>query len=190
MNWTRIGAWLVAIALLVAFGFGLWMLSTRTLAAMDGQTAVALATFVATTWFAIWSFQKTKRKEADAQLFSEKAKVYGRIVDLLRDIFFAQKGWISPLDEQELGKRFGQVRFDMVVWGGQDTIRAINAIEDVTPGDTGKMFAAFTHLYAQIRKELGHADDRALAEDLFLAQVIAEDREKVRDLIRSGRDPT
>jgi hypothetical protein len=188
MNWARIGTWLLALALLAAFVFGFWTLSARAFASLDGQTAVALATFVGTTWFAIWSFQKTKRKEAEAQLFSEKAKVYGRILDLLRDVFFAQKGWIPPLDQEELAKRFGQVRFDMVIWGGQDTIRAIGAIEDAH-GDSGKTFAAFINLYAQIRKELGHGDDRALAEELFLAQVIAEDREKTRNLIRSGGNP-
>src|SRR4051794_39624094 len=163
MRATSLLAWLAVFAVLIAFGLGFGVLANRVATGLSGEAALGWLTFVATTGLAIWTFQKTKRKEAEAQIFPEKAKIYKEIVDIIRDIMFAQKGWCPPINEGELGQRFGRVRYDMIIWGGQDTIRAITALEDASGADVGKMFSAVTGLYAQIRKELGHSDDSQLA---------------------------
>lgn len=181
---------ITALVILLGAAIGFGILSERIASDLSGEAAAAILTLAGTTWFAIWSFYKTKRKEADAQIFSEKAAVYKNIIDILRDVFFASKGWAPPVDTDDLAKRFGQVRFDMIIWGGQDTIRAITRMEEADTNTPGSQFAAAVNLFAQIRRELGHADDPALAEDLFLSQVIGSDREQVRQLIRANAPPS
>lgn len=183
----KIVGFILAILFVIAFALGAGVLANRISYDLSGEVALGAATFIATTWFAIWSFQKTKRKEAEAQLFPQKAAVYKKIVDLIRDIFFAQKGWGPAVAPDALAQRFGEVRFEMIIWAGQDTIRAITAMEEADPSNPGSSLAAAVNLYAQIRRELGHKDDPALAEELLLSQVIASDREQVRKLIKASK---
>ncbi len=185
MRSTSFFAWLAVFAFLIAVGLGFGVLAKRVATDLSGEAALGWLTFVATTWLAIWTFQKTKRKEAEAQIFPEKAKVYKELIDIIRDVMFAQKGWGPPLDADAIAQRFGRVRYDMIVWGGQETIRAVTAFEESSAsGDMGIMFTAAANLYANVRKELGHSDDAQLPEDMFLAQLIPQDREKVRKLMR------
>lgn len=179
-------AFIAALTFVAAFGVGFGVLAERAFADFSGDAAVAAITFIGTTWFAIWSFNKTKRKEVEAQIFPQKAAIYKELVDIIRDITFAQKGWIPPLDPDALARRFAEARFNLIVWGGQETIRAIDKFEADQTAGPGRMFAAVANLYGCIRRELGHADDADLREDLFLAQITTEDRESVRQQMRSS----
>ena len=158
---TKLLGWGAALLVVACFAIGFGVVSKRILTDLSGEVALGWVTFIATTWFAIWSFQKTKRKEAEAQIFPEKAKIYKEIIDIIRDLTFAQKGWAPAVDEEELGKRFGRIRYDMIIWAGQDTIRALSAFEELSSGgDVGVMFAASANLYSKNSSELGHADDQ------------------------------
>lgn len=190
MRAQRFSNWLLSALLLTSFGVGFGIVADRVWTSLSGEVALAWLTFIGTSWFAIWSFQKTKRKEADALLFSQKSAVYKELIDIIRDIMFAIKGWIPALDPDELAQRLGRVRYDMIVWGGQDTIRAIEKFESSSAtGEVGPMFAAVAGLYATVRRDLGHSDDAQLAEDLFLAQILLEEREGVRALLRGNAAP-
>lgn len=118
-------------------------------------------------------------------MFTQKAEVYTRIVNVIRGLMFVQKGWIPPIGEEELAQRFAEARYDMIVWGGQDTIRAIEKIEE--GGPHGKLFTAMADLYKSIRHDLGHKDDDNLSDELILAQIIIEDREQLRQQMANYR---
>jgi hypothetical protein len=186
----RISFWFLSALLFASFGLGFGILADRVWTSLSGEVALAWLTFIATTWFAIWSFQKTKRKEAEALLFSQKsARVQGAYRYHSRH-HVRDKGLDSALDQDELAQRLGRVRYDMIVWGGQDTIRAIEKFESSSAtGEIGPMFAAVAGLYATVRRDLGHSDDGQLAEDLFLAQIVLEERENVRALVRGDAGP-
>jgi hypothetical protein len=139
-------------------------------------------------WLAVWNFQKTRLKEAESRIFAQKAEAYQSLVDVVRDIFMVQKGWKQQEQEDSLPKLLMVIRYKMIVWGGQDTIRAIAELEsvpeDALPGDR---FLAVENLYKAIRKDLGHQDDSDLSEELFLTQIIASEREAVRTLLREAK---
>ncbi|HYI64176.1 MAG TPA: hypothetical protein VEW71_04750 [Allosphingosinicella sp.] len=180
--------WLFGAMFLISVGLGFGLLGNRVLTSLSGEAALAWLTFIATIWLAIWSFQKTKRKEAEAQLFPQKSVIYKELIDIIRDNMFAVKGWIPPINQDEMAHRLARVRYDMIVWGGQDTIRAIERFEGASAdaNDIATMFSAIARLYAAVRKDLGHSDDPQLAEDLFLAQILLDERESVRAMLRGN----
>lgn len=180
----RVVGFVVALICLAAFSVGFGIFAEKLTADLNGEIALSILGLVATTWFAIWSFNKTKRRESEALLFPNKAEVYKKIVDIIRDLTFAQKGWIDEIDQNVLAQRFSEARFDMIIWGGQDTIRALGRLEDAGEEGPAGLFQASANLYHCLRKELGHSDDDQLAKDLIAAQVISEDRDKIRDLLK------
>lgn len=188
MKKTRLVAWAVAFAILIAGALGFGVLANRVLTGISGDVALAIVTLVSTTWLAIWSFYKTKQKEAEALIFPQKAAIYTELINIIRDLMFSTKGWLPPIDPNVLAERLARVRYDMIVWGGQDTIRAIERFEDSSAsGDIGVMFVAVADLYGKIRRDLGHTDDDRLADDLFLAQISADDKEQVSEMLRAAR---
>ena len=111
----QLGVWL-AIIFLIAVGLGFGVLAERAFSDLSGDVALGILTFAGTTWFALWSFQKTKQKEAEALLFPQKAAVYGDLISIIRDIMFSQKGWAPSVDPDALAQRLARVRYDMIVW--------------------------------------------------------------------------
>lgn len=100
----------------------------------------------------------------------------------------AQKGWAEEQPENQLAKSLMVIRYKMIVWGGQDTIRAISALEAVPEGaPIGDRFLAASNLYTATRRDLGHQDDSEFGEELFLTQIIASDKENVRQLLHEAR---
>lgn len=179
-----IAALIVLFGLAVGFGY----LSQRMVADFNGQIALGCLTFLGGIWLAFWNVRKSREKEAESRIFAQKAAVYEDLVNILRDLFMAQKGWAKEKSENQLAKSLMVIRYKMIVWGGQDTIRAISAFEAV-PDDApiGDRFLAASNLYTAIRRDLGHQDDSEFGEELFLTQIIASDKENVRQLLREAR---
>jgi hypothetical protein len=153
----------------------------------SGQVALGCLTFIGGIWIAVYNVRKSREKDAESRIFAQKAEVYESLVNILRDIFMANKGWSAPFDPGETGKALMIIRYKMIVWGGQDTVRAIAAFEQVPDSEIGQRFLAIANLYAAIRRDLGHQDDARFAEDLFLTQIVAGDKEEVRGLLREAR---
>ncbi|HEX8306959.1 MAG TPA: hypothetical protein VF645_00900 [Allosphingosinicella sp.] len=183
------GLAMTAVLLLVlGFGIGFGYLAEKIAADFNGQIALGCLTFLGGIWLAFWNVRKSREKEAESRIFSEKAAVYVELVNVLRDIMMATKGWAPETETSELAKSLMKIRYKMIVWGGQDTVRAIDALEAVPEdGSDGQRFLAAANLYQAIRSDLGHRDDPQFAEDLFLTQIIAADKANVRRLIHEAR---
>ncbi len=183
----------LTLVIVIAFGIsvGLTFTSGRLLKDMNAQVAATLIAFIVSTILALWTFQRTKEKEAESRHFVERAKVYDKLIKFLQYFHFHSKGWVEEIPADELAKGLGEVRYDMIIWGGKETIRAIMKLEDFSEGmDHGVMFLAVSELYAAIRKDLGHKDDKALSDDLVLQQIVNEERWEARakiDLARKAR---
>ena len=93
---------LIAVGFGLAFGFG--FAAQRVASGINGSVALGAATLVATTWFGLWQFEKTKRKEAEARIFAQRAEIYHRLVVMLRDMIFAVKGWSEQRSETDLAR--------------------------------------------------------------------------------------
>lgn len=188
-NMKNFGSVILALLVILVFALGAGVLAGRAFSDFSGEAALGLLTFAGTMWFAIWNFNKTKQKEADAQFFPEKAKVYKQIIDIMRDVMFAQKGWIPNPDETEIAQRFARARYDLIIWGGKSTVGALEAFETQSATeDTGKMFLSVANLYDAIRLELGHKSDERLGIDLVMSQIILEDRDKFRKLLEGAAE--
>ncbi|MDG2530377.1 hypothetical protein [Caulobacter endophyticus] len=172
---------LCAIAAFAAFlGFG--FAAGRIFSNFNGTVALGCVTLFSTTTLALWQFNRTKKKEAEARIFSERAANYKQLIGVLRKAMHSTKGWVE-VDHDELAKELSSVTYDMIIWGGQDTVRSLLDFSDMTAGDLGGMVRKTASLYAAIRKDLGHEDDAELSNDLVLQMITAEDRATVRRLL-------
>jgi cbb3-type cytochrome oxidase subunit 3 len=172
---------------MAGFATGFGYLSSKISSDFSGQVALGCITFIGGIWLAFWNMRKAREKEAESRIFSQKAEAYEALVTILRDLFMASKGWAPSTEAAEVAKSLMVIRYKMIVWGGQATIRAISALEAVPPGNPGAQFLAVSDLYAAIRADLGHQDDPSLAEDLFLTQITEEDKASVRTMLHEAR---
>lgn len=169
---------LFSFALGVGIGFG--VVAQRITSDFSGTVALGCVTLIATTTMALWQFNRTKKKEAEARIFSERSKVYQRLLNAIRNIMFASKGWIEEKSGDDLAKELSEITYEMIIWGGQDTIRAIGQITK-NPGDNiAEMMRTMAQLYKAIRSDLGHNDDTQLHNDLVLQLISVKDHEEVR----------
>ena len=106
---------------------------------------------------------------------------------MLRDMIFTTKGWSSERPMDDIARDLAVITYDMIVWGGQDTIRQIMNLGDGEPADAGAMMVRMSNLFRAIRKDLGHSDDIQLPEDIVLSMIIADEREAVRAQMRATR---
>ena len=177
---------LVAAFLAAVFGLfvGLGLGAQRIASDFDGSVALGGATIFATTALALWQFDRTKRKEADARLFSERAAVYQKLVTLLRDMIFEQKGWAAPITQDTRAQQLAEISYEMTVRGGQEKKRANMRNTEIGQSDSAALMKTMAQLYRAIRKDLGHSDDNSLPNDLVLQMNVPEDREKVRQQLK------
>lgn len=184
--------WLTALFVVaVGFGFavGFGILAQRIATDFNGSVALGVTGLVATTWFGIWQFEKTKRKEAEARIFTERAAIYHRLVLMLRNMMFSIKGWELQKDQETLGRQMAEITYDMIVWGGQDTIRQIMNLTNQPehkPQDPSVILLRLAELFRAIRKDLGHNDDDALPEDLALILIVSSEQDELRQKMRAS----
>lgn len=184
--------WLTALFVVaVGFGFavGFGILAQRIATDFNGSVALGVTGLVATTWFGIWQFEKTKRKEAEARIFTERAAIYHRLVLMLRNMMFSIKGWEPQKDQETLGRQMAEITYDMIVWGGQDTIRQIMNLTNQPEHqqqDPSVILLRLAELFRAIRKDLGHNDDDALPEDLALILIVSSEQDELRQKMRAS----
>lgn len=177
----------VLILVGIAIGFvGAIGLGFAAQAELNANVILALVTLTVTTWFGLWQFDKTKRKEADARIFAQRAEIYHRFVVTLRDILFSEKGWAPKKSQAELTKEMSNITFDMIVWGGQDTIRKMKSMSEQDTPDVGETLRRMSELYRAIRKDLGHSDDSTLSDDIVLTMLLPEERQSSLEKMRPG----
>ena len=181
-------AGLMMAVLFLGFGLGLGVVAQRITANFNATVALGCITFVGTTWLALWQFQKTKQKEADARVFSERAAVYQRLINITRDMLYSSRGWSEDTPVEDRAKQLSAITYEMTIWGGQDTVRALLAmVRTVDPTNTGDMFLRMSNLFKAIRKDLGHKDDAQMPDDLLLQLMKYEDHEQIREQLAVAR---
>lgn len=149
---------------------------------MNGQLAVALITFIGTISIAVWNFQRTKEKEAEARLFPQRAAVYEEILNVLKDLSSPEGSKRPKPEEHETVKRLLDAKFKLIVWGSSNSLKALDFISEPNEHE-GDMFAKIAYLMGCMRRDLGHKVN--IAECLFMALYIikSEDKPKVLALM-------
>lgn len=168
----------------IAVGFGI--VAERITKDFNGTMALGGVTLFATTGLALWQFDRTKRKEADARIFALRAPIYEKLVVILRDLMFETKGWSDKRDPDDLARELAVITYEMMVWGGQDTVRAVMSLSEMPNAEPGPILRVIANMFKAIRKDLGHTDDANLSEDLVVQMIRADEREKVRNLLREA----
>ena len=175
----------VSSAAAFGFGIGAGVVSDRISDDFSGTIALGGVTLIATTGLALWQFQRTKRKEAEARIFALRSPIYEKLVHVIRDLLLESKGWTPPRSPDELAKELSFITYDMVVWGGKDTVKSLMRISEMPADDAAASLKIIANLFRSIRKDLGHDDDPELPNDLVSQLITPTDRQSVRNMLKS-----
>lgn len=172
----------VIFFLLVAgVGFCLGWSAKLVVTGASATTLLQSATIVVTVALAVWTYRATKRKEAEARLFVQKAAVYEPLVEELKKLHLAGRNGNPEMNMDELAQALVDIQFKAIVWGDHEFLLTLMEMGDAQTGESLDLtFGRVARLYAQIRKELGHSDKPGVGYDVMELLLIAEDRHLVR----------
>ena len=171
----------LAILLLMAVSFAFGWSSKLVISGVSAATVLQSATIGATVIIAVWTYRATKRKEAEARLFTQKAAVYEPLVAELKKLHLAGKNDNPEIDHDELARALIDIQFKAIIWGDQEFLKALMEMGDARPDESLDLtIGRVARLYGQMRKELGHSDKPGVGYDVMELLMIADDRHLVR----------
>ena len=171
----------VAVLLVALFAFAAGWTSKIVVTGLTAATLVQSTTVLVTVFLAVWTYRATKRKEAEARLFGQKASVYEPLVEELKKAHLAGKNGNPEIDEKKLSQALVDIQFKAIIWGDQAFLRALIEFGEAKAGEPAdETFGRVAKLYEQMRRELGHADKPGVGYDVMELLLIADDRHLVR----------
>jgi len=183
--WTALA---VVSAVILLLGLSIWFLSYF----IKSDLALALLGFACAITTASFQYRAAKDRETEARLFSEKQKVYTELTETIMEIFHSQKDPELHIGQGELIKKLQLIKTKLIVWGSFDTIRSFDQMGEIgpnvqNPNDPTSGLVWLSRLIANMRKDLGHKDPKALTTEIALGLIVPEDRVKIReDLKKTG----
>ena len=173
----------IALVLLAVFAFLAGWASKIVVTGVTAATLVQSVTVLVTVILAVWTYRATKRKEAEARLFGQKASVYEPLVEELKKAHLAGKNGNPETDEKKLAQALVDIQFKAIIWGDQAFLRALIEFGEAEPGELpDQTFGRMAKLYEQMRRELGHADKPGVGYDVMELLLIADDRHLIRTM--------
>lgn len=177
---TAIGIALVLILTFVG-GFSVGWTADIVVSGINSELIVQCITALGGLALALWTYSKTKKSEAMARHFPEKAKIYEGLLDQLKRLQIAGKPEFggSAVDENEMAKTMLDIKFKAIIWGDQGLLDALAEIENVSAdNDLVTIFDRWARLYEQMRRELGHKDRNGFGWDLIALNILREERDQ------------
>ncbi len=173
----------VALALVLTFsgGFLAGWTAEIVVSGINSELIVQCITALGGLALALWTYSKTKKSEAMARHFPEKAKIYEGLLEQLKRLQIAGKPEIggTTIDENEMAKTMLDIKFKSIIWGDEGLLDALAEIENVSDGDDLiTIFDRWARLYEQMRKELGHKDRNGFGWDLIALNILREERDQ------------
>lgn len=179
----KVAATLIGILLVFVIGWVLGWTSDLVVGGVNSETVLQSATIFVTVAIAVWTYRATKRKEAEARLFSQKATVFEPLVEQLKRVHLAGKQDHPVVDDVELANALVDVQFKAIVWADQKFLQTLIDFSEGKPGDSPEMsLGRMARLYEQMRRELGHNDSAGSGYDVVELLLIPQDRPIARRL--------
>lgn len=171
----------LALLILVIFGaaicFSLGWLSRFTIQGLTPDLVLQCATALGGLALALWSYRRTKDAEYLARQFPQKAEIYEQLLAEIKSVQTQNNPALGgiKIDENELAKRLLDIKFKAIIWGDQKLLSSLADIE--TPAtDNIDLFDKWARLYEQMRRELGHRDQKGYGWDIIMLSIIQEDK--------------
>jgi hypothetical protein len=169
----------MAVMMVISFAAG-W-LSEIVVSGVNAATVLQSFTILVTVSLAVWTYRATKRKEAEARLFEQKAAAYLPLVETFKKVQMGGKFGLAPIDQDELTRTMVDVKFKAIIWGSQSFIQTLSDFSDDSPtSDNEIAFDRMARLCEEMRRELGHHDRKGVGYDVVESLIVAQDRHLIR----------
>lgn len=153
---------LLGIAILVGFGWGIYLFLANLLpiiTSLNPTLSAGIIAASATVFVSIGSVLVSKHLEQKALILKEhrekKAPVYEEFIGFLFKTLLAEKVGQPKPTEEEMVKFFVEYMQKMIVWGSDDVVRAYSEFRSQA-GDPIKLLFSLEDLLFKIRTDLGH----------------------------------
>ncbi len=133
---------------------------------------------------ALCSHYFAQKREMASRQFSQKAKAYEGIFDLIFEIMKEVKAE-NKMTQEEMLRRMIAIKRDMMIWAGNDVLKAwANFESEASKGDNANVFKSMEKVFRALRKELGHRDVTLAEGDLVKWIVQQSDHHMVDEQMR------
>lgn len=175
-------AWWVNVLVVAILLFALAVIYVffRSLLQADPEVSAAIIGVIGLLLAGVWAHRSTKILEINSRHFIEKKNAYMILINLIFDLLSDSRKE-EKLSKEAMIQRMLEFKRELMVWGDQTVIKALQEYEDFSLQDNknpAQILLRVDNLLRSIRKDLGH-DDSALPKGaLVLMQVKAEDRDQ------------
>jgi len=124
---------------------------------------------------AIITHNYSQKREIRARHFLEKSKAYMHIFDLIFEVIRMTKE-SKELTEKQMIERSMEIKKSLMIWGDQNVLKAWMKFEEGSSKNPNEIITYIDNVIREIRKDLGHNDNKLETGDLFKLVIKAEDR--------------
>lgn len=166
----------------------LWMtyIFLSSLIKADPNVQASVITFIGAVIGVLYTQVHTQKREIKSRHFVEKKTAYLRLINFTFDFLENNRKGIENTDEKFL-PQFMEFKKDLLVWGDQEVITSYYNFEDFSNKNPDAaredLLLLVDDLYRAMRKDLGHNDNKLPRGNLVSINIIAEDRQKLIDLV-------
>ena len=171
--------WAVGICLAPLIG---WFLYAFFKADAGVQSAILALIGVVTA--GIIAHVSAKRREIEARHFSEKRAGYMALIDLMMDMFMAEKMGKKPLAQEDLLKKLYEFKKVLLIWADAEVIKTWDKMEAemADADDPIAVLATWDVLLRALRRDLGKDDSQLGFGELVSLILVAKEKHKVKGL--------
>ncbi len=146
----------------------------------DPGITAAIIGFIGAFVLGVWTHRVTKMREINVRQFLDKKKAYMTFVDVIFDLVKAIRNK-TDMPQKELIDRMFSFKKELLVWGDQDVIMAMENYEKLAAKkpSVSELLLIVDDLLRAIRRDLGHNDNKLERGKLVSMLIVAEDRDKL-----------
>ena len=173
---------LIIVTLIIILSiYAIWMLSKFissdiTIAIISGAVAIVIAST---------NYRFAKQKETEGRLFTEKQKVYSKLIEMIMGLFLRTYEGNLVQPDDELAKELHNIRTNLIIWGSLDTIKSLNDLSKLEAkirdsGSPAEGLIWLGNLMENIRRDLGHKDAKNSGKEIAIGIIKTEDQPAIR----------
>lgn len=126
------------------------------------ELLATLITISATLFGYFFHAYNSRKMHEREEIRKNNAPLYESIVHFFIKLIVQSKPNMKPVAEKEILKFFGEITPKLMVWGGNDVVKAFGKFRTYSidhPDDPQGLLDCMHDLIMAIRKELGHKDE-------------------------------
>ena len=130
-----------------------------------------------------------KKREINALLFRDKAEIYEKFMDIIKNLILSTKGFgkhSKKIDPNFLAKEMADIKAKAIIFGGRELIEAFNKFQKAANDkDPLARIREAEELLRAFRSDLGHRDALLKKGELIKIFTVSEDDDAIDEIFKN-----